>query len=83
MGGEADGGAGLIRAVRERAERGVDIVKVMGSGGLMTVGTDVMACQFTLDELRLAAHRNGLPITAHTHPVAAVEQAVCSWRRRD
>ncbi len=79
MGGEADGPAGLIRAVRERAERGVDIVKIMVSGGLMTVGTDVMACQFTLDELRLVvdeAHRVGIPVTAHAHPVTAVERAV-------
>jgi imidazolonepropionase-like amidohydrolase len=79
MGGEADGRAGLIRAVRERAERGVDVVKIMASGGLMTVGTDVMACQFTLDELRLVVaegHRSGIPVTAHAHPITAVEQAV-------
>ncbi|HEY9379079.1 MAG TPA: amidohydrolase family protein [Jiangellaceae bacterium] len=79
MGGEASGRDGLIRAVQQRAERGVDIVKIMASGGLMTVGTDVMASQFTLEELRLVvdqAHRQGLPITAHAHPVPAVRQAV-------
>jgi imidazolonepropionase-like amidohydrolase len=81
MGGEAEGREALIRAVRQRAERGVDIVKLMASGGLMTVGTDVMACQFTLDELRTVvdeAHRLGLPVTAHAHPVPVVELAVAA-----
>ena len=72
MGGEAAGEQGLRRAVRERADHGADVIKVMTSGGLMTVGTDVLACQFTLDELRALvdeAHRAGLPVTAHAHAV--------------
>jgi imidazolonepropionase-like amidohydrolase len=79
MGGEASTVDGLRRAVRERAERGVDIVKIMASGGAMTPGSDVLACQFSLEELRAAvdeAHRLGLPITAHAHALPAVEQAV-------
>src|SRR3954447_3534077 len=62
MGGEAAGEEGLRRAVVERAERGVDVIKVMTSGGGMTLGTDVTACQFTLAELRALvdeAHRVG------------------------
>ena len=69
----------LRAAVRERAERRVDIVKVMASGGNMTPGTDIAACQFTLDELRCVveeSHGLGLPVTAHAHALAAVEQAV-------
>jgi imidazolonepropionase-like amidohydrolase len=76
MGGEAAGEPGLRRAVRERAERGADVVKIMTSGGLMTAGTDVLAPQFTLDELRAVvdeAHRVGLPVTAHAHAAAAME----------
>lgn len=49
----------------------------MTSGGAMTVGTDVMACQFTLAELQVVveeAHRLGLAVTAHAHGVPAVEQ---------
>jgi imidazolonepropionase-like amidohydrolase len=78
MGGEATGPAQLRQAVRERAERQVDVVKVMISGGNTTPGTDVMACQFTPDELRVAveeAHALGLPVTAHAHGLPAVEQA--------
>ncbi|GAA3167602.1 amidohydrolase family protein [Blastococcus jejuensis] len=76
MGGEASGADGLRRAVRERVEHGVDVVKVMTSGGMMTLGTDVMACQFTLEELRLVvdeAHHGGLPVTGHAHGVPAVD----------
>ena len=66
-------------AVRERAERRVDVVKVMASGGMNTPGTDVTACQFTLEELRLLveeAHGHGLPVTAHAHAAAGIEQAI-------
>ncbi|MFF9815008.1 amidohydrolase family protein [Streptomyces sp. NPDC014006] len=79
MGGGAEGPEQLRSAVRERVERGVDVVKVMGSGGVHTPGTDVVRCQFTLEELRLvvdAAHAAGLPVTVHAHALAAVEQAL-------
>ncbi|WP_327001677.1 amidohydrolase family protein [Dactylosporangium sp. NBC_01737] len=81
MGGEASGVDGLRRAVRERAERGADLVKIMASGGALSPGTDLRACQFTLDELRAVvdeAHRLGLPVTAHAHAVAAVRQCVAA-----
>ena len=79
MGGEVAGEEALRAAVHERAERRVDVVKVMASGGNMTPGTDITACQFTLDELRCVveeSHGLGLPVTAHAHALAAVEQAV-------
>lgn len=79
MGGEASGVDGLRRAVRERAERGADLVKIMTSGGVMTPHTDIRACQFTLTEVRAVvdeAHRFGLSVTAHAHALAAVEQCV-------
>ena len=79
MGGEAAGTEALRRAVAERAERGADVVKIMTSGGAMTSGTDMLASQFTLGELRAVveeAHRLGLPVTAHAHGLAAVENSV-------
>jgi imidazolonepropionase-like amidohydrolase len=84
MGGAASGVGELRRAVRERAERGADLVKIMTSGGVMTPTTDVRACQFTLDEIRAVvdeAHRLGLAVTAHAHALAAVEQ--CAAARVD
>src|SRR4030088_1396222 len=41
MGGAATGAGELRRAVRERADRGADLVKIMTSGGVMTPATDV------------------------------------------
>ena len=81
MGGEAVGAAQLRDAVRERVERGADLVKVMASGGFATPGTQVMLCQFTLDELVevvAAAHAAGLPVTAHAHGRPAVLMAMAA-----
>ncbi|MGY1802309.1 amidohydrolase family protein [Blastococcus sp. SYSU D00922] len=81
MGGEATGEAALRRAVRERVEHGVDVVKIMTSGGLMTRTTDALACQYTLEDLRVVvdeAHAAGLPVAAHAHPLSAVELCVAA-----
>lgn len=66
-------------AVRERAERGCDVVKIMASGGTLTPGSEQHVPQFGLAELRAAvdeAHKHGLPVTAHAHATAAIEAAV-------
>ena len=79
MGGEVIGVEALRQAVRERAERGADLVKIMTSGGMMTQHTDFRACQYTVEELRAAvdeAHRLGLPVAAHAHAATAVRQCV-------
>ena len=62
-------------------DRGVDIIKVMASGGVNTPGTDAMLSQFTTAELQLIvdrSHAAGVPVTAHAHGTPAVEQAVAA-----
>jgi imidazolonepropionase-like amidohydrolase len=79
LGGEVSGTAQIVRAVADRVERAVDIVKVMASGGVNTPGSDVMRTQFSTTELQLIvdrAHGTGLPVTAHAHGTPAVEQAI-------
>ncbi|MEU4290518.1 amidohydrolase family protein [Kribbella sp. NPDC026596] len=79
LGGEAEGPEQLRAAVRRRAEKGADVIKIMASGGPMTPGSDTMNPQFTAPELAAAveeAHALGLPITAHAHALAAVRQAL-------
>jgi imidazolonepropionase-like amidohydrolase len=81
LGGVASGVDGIRAAVREHAERGADVIKVMASGGMMTEGTDVHAAQFSPAELRFLvteAHRHGLPVTAHAHALDAVVDAVAA-----
>jgi imidazolonepropionase-like amidohydrolase len=75
MGGEARGTAELTRAVRERAERRVGVVKLMVSGGSMTAGSDLLALQYEPPQVAhvvSAAHGLGLPVTAHAHSTESV-----------
>ncbi len=73
--------ADLRAAVAERHERGVDVVKVMASGGFLTEGTDVFGAQYAADELRQLveeAHSRGLRVTAHAHSVVGIEAALAA-----
>ena len=53
---------GVRAAVREHVERGVDVIKIMASGGTLTPGT----------------HQHGLKVTAHAHAVGAIAAAVAA-----
>ena len=79
MGGEADDEGELRRGVRRRAVRGVDVVKVMVTGGNMTAGISPLTSQYTVAELAAVvdeAHRFGRSVTAHVHGVEGIEAAV-------
>ena len=68
-------------AVREHADQGVDVVKIMASGGTLTPGSPQHLAQFPPEVLRAAvdeAHRRGLSLTAHAHAVTAIADAVAA-----
>ncbi|WP_063047129.1 amidohydrolase family protein [Nocardia pseudovaccinii] len=70
---------GVRRAVREHVDRGVDVIKIMASGGTLTPGTHQHRAQFDREVLCAAvdeAHRHGLPVTAHAHGTSAIEDAL-------
>ncbi|HLN76594.1 MAG TPA: amidohydrolase family protein [Nocardioidaceae bacterium] len=77
LGGAVDGD--LRQAVTDHVERGVDVVKVMASGGFATPGTDQLGAQFTAAELAVLveeAHCAGLPIVAHAHSLLGIQNAL-------
>ena len=81
LGGEIAGEAALRAAVRERADRGADVVKIMASGGGMSPTTQMHMPQFTRAELAAAvdeAHRVGLPVTVHAHALDAIRNALAA-----
>ena len=81
LGGAVEGVEGVRAGVRERAEHGVDVIKVMATGGEMTVGTHSFEPQFGVDELRAAvdqAHKLGLRVTAHAHGVSGIANVIAA-----
>jgi imidazolonepropionase-like amidohydrolase len=79
LGGECDDEEALRRGVRRRATKGVDVIKVMVTGGIMTAGSSPLTPQYTVAELAAVveeAHRFGRSVTAHVHGVAGIERAV-------
>lgn len=81
LGGETQGVDAVREAVRDHAERGADVIKVMATGGELTPGTRSHECQFAPAELRAAvaeAHRLGLPITAHAHCGEGIARALAA-----
>jgi imidazolonepropionase-like amidohydrolase len=81
LGGVVSGTDEVRAAVRDHSERGVDLVKVMASGGMLTLGSDLLGVQFTAEELRTAveeAHAAGLRVVAHCHSEAGARHAVAA-----
>jgi imidazolonepropionase-like amidohydrolase len=79
MGGGVAGLDALVAAVRQRAERGADVVKIMASGGVNTPGSDAAKPQFDVDEVRAVvteAHHVGLAVTAHAHAVDVIRDVL-------
>ena len=79
LGGAAVGVEGVRKEVAEHVVRRVDVLKVMASGGMLTLGTDVFAEQFSDEELAAAVdagHTAGLRVLAHAHALRGVWHAV-------
>jgi imidazolonepropionase-like amidohydrolase len=81
LGGAVEGVDEVRRAVAEHVEHGVDLLKVMASGGMLTLDTDVLGVQFSAPELSasvVAGHAAGLRVVAHAHSEAGVRHAVAA-----
>ena len=79
LGGAAEGPHAIRSAMAEHVERGVDVIKVMASGGMLTPGSDQLGVQFSAEDLRLVVdigHAAGLHVLAHTHSLRGAWHAV-------
>jgi len=68
--GVADGVENVQHKVREVIKYGADVVKICATGGVLSLGDNPQASQFTQEELRAAiadAHRLGRKVAAHAH----------------
>ena len=66
-------------AVRENFKRGADQIKLMATGGVMSVGDDPGAPEFTVEEMKAIcdeAKRKGKLTSAHTHGTLGIKWAV-------
>ena len=79
LGRETDGVSDMRKAVREQLKEGVDLIKIMASGGMSTKGSlpdsqelsdeEIFAC---VDEAR----RNGRKVVAHLHGGPALKACI-------
>jgi imidazolonepropionase-like amidohydrolase len=66
-------------AVRAQVKYGVDIIKILATGGVLSQGDKPGAEQLTYDEMKVAvdeAHRSGRKVAAHAHGTQGIKDAV-------
>jgi imidazolonepropionase-like amidohydrolase len=79
LGLEVDTMDELKKAVRYLCKKGVDHIKVMGTGGLMTPGSNIRRSQFSPDELaviRSESRRFNRRVASHILTRDAIDEAV-------
>ncbi len=77
--GIADGVEQVRQRVRDIAQHGVDLIKVIATGAFLAHGSDPRAVEYTFEELRTAvqeAHDRGLKVAAHAHSSEGIKLAV-------
>jgi len=75
----ADGVQQVQQTVREQVKYGVDVIKIMASGGVLSKGDQPGAPQYSFDELKAAAdtaHQAGRKIAAHAHGTQSIKWSI-------
>jgi imidazolonepropionase-like amidohydrolase len=76
--GVADGIAAVQHKVRENIKYGADLIKVCATGGVLSLGDNPQASQYTLEEMKAIvadAHRLGRKVAAHAHGAEGIRWA--------
>jgi imidazolonepropionase-like amidohydrolase len=77
--GVADGVDQVRQRVRDIAQHGVDLIKVIATGAFLAHGSDPHATEYSYDELRAAveeAAHKGLRVAAHAHSTEGIKNAI-------
>src|ERR1051326_5544624 len=77
--GEADGPWEVRKVIRKLAHDGVDHIKILSSGAVLTHGSSPMSQEFTLEELQAAvdeAGHFGLRVESHAHSPQGIKNAI-------
>ncbi len=75
----ADGPEAVRHLVREQVKYGVDVIKILATGGVLSKGDNPGAEQMTYEEMKMAvdeAHRTGRKVAAHAHGTLGIKDAV-------
>ena len=74
-----DGPEAVRHAVREQVKYGVDVIKILATGGVLSQGDTPGAEQLTYDEMKMAvdtAHAAGRKVAAHAHGTQGIKDAI-------
>ena len=77
--GVADGVDQVRQRVRDIAQHGVDVIKVLATGAFLAHGSDPHAVEYSYEEIRAAveeASHKGLKVAAHAHSADGIKNAV-------
>jgi imidazolonepropionase-like amidohydrolase len=77
--GVADGTQTVMRKTREVIKYGANVIKICSTGGVLSLGDDPQASQYTLEEMKTIvaeAHRLGRKVAAHAHGGEGIKLAV-------
>ena len=77
--GIADGADQIRHTIRAQAKYGVDVIKILATGGVLSKGDKPGAPQYTLEELKVAAetaHMTGRKIAAHAHGAEGIKNSI-------
>ncbi len=75
----ADDANQLRHVVRAQVKYGVDVIKILATGGVLSKGDNPGAPQFTFEELKAAAetaHMAGRKIAAHAHGTEGIKNSI-------
>jgi imidazolonepropionase-like amidohydrolase len=75
----ADGPEAVRHAIREQVKYGVDVIKILATGGVLSQGDKPGAEQMTYEEMKMAvdtAHAAGRKVAAHAHGTQGIKDAV-------